>query len=491
MGRIDKIESALEQKGLTQSDIDYQIKLITAGTNHVKLLRPCSVGDGIFRLTRNQVKEATALFDASSGTLSIEKFVPASGAATRMFKSVFQWINNPSKHEQSINEFFKKAEVLASFEEWVLCADRCDVETFEGGLKSKVSWLKLLVSEDGLGFAQKPKGVLPFHQYGSIYRTPVAEHMVEATRYASQDGKCKLHFTISQQFQDLFDASIEDALSLTELQGYDFDISFSFQRENTDTIAANKDNSPFLVDDEFVFRPGGHGALIHNLNDLDSDVVFIKNIDNVCHQAHIETTVTYKKAIAGKLLELRSDLLVLKGHLKKGLLDEREIQLLREKWQIRIPKGYRALQAFLARPIRACGMVVNEGEPGGGPFWVQDEILGESVQVIEQSQVDLKDSAQSIALKKASHFNPVDIVCMLKDLDGNSIDLSKYINKEQYFIANKSINGLDIKALEWPGLWNGAMANWITIFIEVPISTFNPVKEFKDLLRSAHIRKKS
>lgn len=490
MSSIDKTGSVLEQKGLTEADIQNQVALITAGTQYVKLLRPCSVGDGIFRLHRNEVKAAVALFENAASSLSIEKFVPASGAATRMFKSVFQWIENPKKHEEEINKFFKKAEVLASFEDWVLCADRCDVETFEGGLASKVSWLKLLVSDEGLGFAQKPKGVLPFHQYGSLYRTPIAEHLVEATRYASQDGNCKLHFTISEQFQDLFEAAVEAALNLTELQGYNFDISFSYQQANTDTIAVNKDNDPFLLNDEFVFRPGGHGALIHNLNALKSDLVFIKNIDNVCHQTHIETTVTYKKAIAGKLLELREDLLVLRGHLKKGLLDEREIQILREKWQIRIPKGYRALQAFLARPIRACGMVVNEGEPGGGPFWVQDEVLGESVQIIEQSQVDLKDSAQSIALKKASHFNPVDLVCMLKDLDGNSIDLTQYINQEQYFIASKSVNGKEIKALEWPGLWNGAMANWITIFVEVPISTFNPVKEFKDLFRAPHNPKK-
>jgi hypothetical protein len=490
MNSMDKVSDVLAQKGLTEADIEKQLSLIKAGTKHVKLLRPCSVGDGVFRLTRNEVKEAVANFETSLNSLSVEKFIPASGAATRMFKSVFQWIEKPLKHEEEINKFFTKAEVLASFEEWVLCADRCDIETFEGGLDSKVSWLKLLVSDQGLDFAQKPKGVLPFHQYGSNYRTPVAEHMVESTRYASNHGKCKLHFTISKQFQDLFGAAVQDALQLTELQGYDFDVSFSYQQENTDTVATNMDNTPVLVNDQMVFRPGGHGALIHNLNNIKSDLVFIKNIDNVCHQNQIETTITYKKAIAGKLLQLRSDLQILRGHLKKGLLDEREIQLLRDKWQIRIPKGYRALQAFLARPIRACGMVANEGEPGGGPFWIQDEVLGESVQIVEQSQVDLKDSAQSIALKKASHFNPVDLVCLLKDLEGNSIDLTGYINADQYFIAKKTINGKDIKALEWPGLWNGSMANWITIFVEVPISTFNPVKEFKDLFRAPHNPKK-
>ena len=483
-------KAALKQRGISESDLTHQLELIARGTNFIKLLRPCSVGDGIIRMSNTKLNDAIAAFDAESANYDLAKFVPASGAATRMFKRIYTWVNEPKKNEADINRFFRDIEKFPLFEEWVLCADRCDIETFESGLDSKIAWLKLLLEEEGLGYALKPKGLIPFHLYGETTRTPLVEHLVEATRYASQDNVCKLHFTISEQHLDGFEAELEIAKELGELKSYDFQVSFSFQEAKTDTVAANVSNEPFTLNGDLVMRPGGHGALIHNLNNLDSDLVFVKNIDNVCHQERIETTVRYKKALAGKLFELRADLHLLDKHLKKGLIDEREIQKLRDKWQIRIPKSYRVLQAFLKRPIRVCGMVLNEGEPGGGPFWVKDQILGESIQILEQSQIDLSDSSQSLTLKHASHFNPVDIVCCLKDLEGNKIDLLQYIDSEQFFIAQKTVEGQSIKALEWPGLWNGAMANWITLFVEVPVSTFNPVKEFKDLLRPAHSAKK-
>lgn len=469
--------------------LESQIEKIKNGTNYVKLLRPCTVGDGIFRLTKDQIDLAIKEYNKHASSTSIEKFVPASGAATRMFKSIYNWIETPEKFETEINRFFQAIEKFAAFEEWLLEADRLDVPTFEAGLESQVEWLKLLVNQEALGFAHRPKGLIPFHQYHENTRTPVLEHLVEATRYALNGEKCKLHFTVSEEHLEGFEAELEYLETHGELKGFDFDVNFSFQSASTDTVATDSDFNVLIENGTPLMRPGGHGALIHNLNALNSELVFIKNIDNVCHQSKIETTVKYKKMLAGVLFQLREDLKIIDKHLKKGLLDEIEIQELREKWDVRIPKSYRELKEFLKRPIRVCGMVQNEGEPGGGPFWVMDSHLGESVQIVEQSQVNITDSAQNQTLKHSTHFNPVDLVCYLRDLDGNEIDLHKYVDDQLYFVASKSHKGKEIKALEWPGLWNGAMANWITVFVEVPIATFNPVKEFKDLLRPAHLSK--
>ena len=476
---------------LSKDEIVRQVSLIKRGTKYVKLLRPCSKGDGVIVFKSNQISLLLDRYEKESQYLEIEKFVPASGAATRMFKEIYNWVESPKKYELEIIRFFKDAEDLACFEDWVSAADKQDVETFEGGLNSRISWLKLLLSEAGLGYAVRPKGVIPFHQYDKLKtRTPIAEHLIEAIKYAHKNKVCRLHFTISSEFRALFEQEIEKALKLKELNGFQFEIEFSVQGKETNTVALSGKNELIYNGEKLLLRPGGHGSLIHNLNQLKSDLVFIKNIDNVCHEDRLATTVKYKKALAGLLFQFRDDLKIIKQQLDKGLIDERSIQQIRDKWDVRIPKTYRSLQAFLKRPIRVCGMVKNEGEPGGGPFWIQDEQLGESVQIIEQSQVNKKDSSQSITLKNATHFNPVDLVCFVKDLEGNSIDLTEYIDQEQCFIAFKSQNGKNIKALEWPGLWNGAMANWITIFAEVPLSTFNPVKEFKDLLRPFHKSKK-
>lgn len=488
-----KIESVLLQNehqnsaGIKSQELDKQVERIKNGTNYVKLLRPCTVGDGILRLSKNQIDIAIEAYNKHSSSVSIEKFIPASGAATRMFKGIYNWIDTPKKFETEINRFFQAVEKFAAFEEWLLEADRLDVSTFEAGLESQVEWLKLLVNQEALGFAHRPKGLIPFHQYHENTRTPVLEHLVEATRYALNGEKCNLHFTVSEEHLEGFEAELEQIERYGELKGFDFGVNFSFQSATTDTVATDTAFNILYENGKPLMRPGGHGALIHNLNALKSDLIFIKNIDNVCHQSRIETTVKYKKVLAGILFQLREDLKTIDKHLKRGLLDEIEIQQLRDKWDIRIPKSYRELKAFLKRPIRVCGMVQNEGEPGGGPFWVMDANLGESVQIVEQSQINTADSAQNQTLKHSTHFNPVDLACYLKDLDDNPIDLTKYVDEQLYFVASKSHKGREIKALEWPGLWNGAMANWITIFVEVPISTFNPVKEFRDLLRTSHL----
>lgn len=477
----------LETQGISAAEIERQLACFKRGTRYVQLLRPATVDDGIFRLNEKEKNRAITAFENQSKDIKLLKFVPASGAATRMFKRIYQWITTPETHRAEIDAFFERVEELAFFEEWMQAADKADVETFASGLESKVRWLQLLVGEPGLNHANKPKGLIPFHLYEQP-ATPLEDHLHEAMLYASNGVEACVHFTVSPEheegFRQLVKSTIEKMALPAELKLH---VDFSHQQKNTDTIAVNSQNIPMEDQGRYVFRPGGHGALIHNLNELQADLVFIKNIDNVCHRRLLPETVTYKKILAGTLLQLRADLQEVYGQVSKGLVDQVSIQQLRDKWRIRIPKDYKNLKKYLHRPMRVCGMVKNEGEPGGGPFWCLDKHTGESLQVVEQSQVDLGKSRQAMIISSATHFNPVDIVCSLKDLEGNKIDLRQYVDTDLYFIAGKSIAGQDIKALEWPGLWNGAMANWITVFVEVPISTFNPVKELGDLLRPTHL----
>lgn len=470
---------------ISASDIAYQLKCFEKGTNYVQLLRPATVGDGIFRLSEKERKLAITTFDEKAGSLELVKFVPASGAATRMFKRIYQWIGSPGEHRDQIEAFFERAEELAFFESWLQAADRADVETFASGLESKVRWLQLLVADQGVNYADKPKGLIPFHLYDNPV-TPLEEHLHESVHYALGREGAKVHFTVSPEHEEAFNVMAAQA-RIAAAPGVPLHVSYSHQKKHTDTIAVTADNIPVEEGGRPVFRPGGHGALIHNLNELEADLVFIKNIDNVCHRRLLHETVEHKKVLAGTLLHLRQDLMALHEQVSKGLVDQVSIQVLRDKWRIRIPKDYKKLRQYLQRPIRVCGMVKNEGEPGGGPFWCLDKHTGESLQIVEQSQVDLSKSRQSMIAGSATHFNPVDIVCSLRDLEGQKIDLLKYVDEDLYFIAGKSIAGRDIKALEWPGLWNGGMAHWITVFVEVPVTTFNPVKEISDLLRPAHL----
>lgn len=467
-------------------NIRAQIEKFERGTKYVQLLRPATIGGGIFKLKSAEVNAAIDRFERCE--LSRIKFVPASGAATRMFKKVFSWLENPLAHKPEIDRFFTKVEELAFFEDWLKAADHADVETFETGLDAKVRWLELMLFPEGLGLSEQPKGLIDFHSYDQP-QLPLVEHMKETMQYAISNGKGRLHFTVSPEHLKGFEKAVAFWTAKEPFNTVEWDISFSHQALETDTIAVDQSNEPIVEDGQFLRRPGGHGALIHNLNRLDEALVFIKNIDNVAHERLLPETVRYKKVLAGKLIELREDMMKIQVSLEKGLLDENQIQALRDKWKIRIPKGYKSLKAYLKRPMRVCGMVKNEGEPGGGPFWTVDDYTGEALQIVEQAQIDPNDSRQQSILKSSTHFNPVDIVCLLKDLKGKPIDLLQYVDDALYFVASKTHKGKNIKALEWPGLWNGAMANWITIFVEVPITTFNPVKEVSDLFRSEHLSK--
>ena len=477
--------SALKTDLKLDDNILSQLKKFERGTKYVQLLRPATIGGGIFRLNATEVKAAIARFEDSEFTRT--KFVPASGAATRMFKKVLVWLEDPKMHSAEINKFFERAEEFAFFEEWLKAADKADVETFETGLDAKVRWLELMLFEEGFNLSQLPKGLIDFHIYDEP-QIPLVEHLKEAMSYTTKDGVAQLHFTVSPEHLEDFKKAVNLWTSKAPFNAVEWNVSFSHQEKGTDTVAVDLNNELIIDQGNILSRPGGHGALIHNLNDINADIVFIKNIDNVAHDRMLEETARYKKALAGKLIELRDDMMTLQVSLEKGLLDENKVQGLREKWKVRIPKGYRALKAYLKRPMRVCGMVKNQGEPGGGPFWTTDDYIGESLQIVEQAQVNMEDSRQQTILKSATHFNPVDLVCLLKDLKGDKINLLNYVDDDLYFIASKSHQGSDIKALEWPGLWNGAMANWITIFVEAPIETFNPVKEVSDLLRPEHLK---
>lgn len=479
-------QDQLEKRRLTQAEIEQQIECFKKGTQYVKLLRAATVGDGIFRLDDKLKADAVKAFDKAQGKVLIQKFVPASGAATRMFKRIFQWIADPEGNRKEINAFFKRVEEFAFFEAWVKAVDKADVETFQSGLQSKVRWLETLVGPEGLDLAAKPKGILSFHKYDTP-ATPVQEHLSEALAYASSDGQARVHFTVSEEHLGAFEKAVAKALQALGVQEDQVSVTYSHQKPSTDTIAVDDASRPIEMNGELVLRPGGHGALIHNLNDLDADVVYIKNIDNVAHKRLYEETVQSKKLLGGILLQIKEDFLGLHTQVSKGLVDQVSIDQCRDKWGLRIPRDYQKLKDYLGRPIRVCGMVKNEGEPGGGPFWCIDKHTGESLQIVEQSQVESDNFRQGSILRSATHFNPVDLVCSLKDLEGNKIDLLSFIDGDQYFITEKSMDGKTIKALEWPGLWNGAMSHWVTVFVEVPISTFNPVKEIADLLRPTHM----
>ncbi|MET0759510.1 MAG: DUF4301 family protein, partial [Flavobacterium sp.] len=384
---------------------------------------------------------------------------------------------------ETINEKLK--EVYPDFDSW-----KKDQKNYH--------FIKTILASDYFDFANKPKGILPFHKYESHLATPVEEHLNESIMYASSNKISHLHFTVSEIHQKQFENAINNVKSKLEAQSKTaIDINFSYQKTSTDTIAVDLDNIPFRSDSgKLFFRPGGHGALIENLNALHADIIFIKNIDNVI-QNHIESIALYKKALAGILMELQRQVFRYLNEIEKIKENNTEeiVTFVKNKLNAEVIDDFSKytlenkisyLKEILNRPIRVCGMVKNEGEPGGGPFWIRDMKGNLSLQIIETSQIDLQNPNQADILNKATHFNPVDLVCGIKNYRGKKFDLTKFIDHKSGFIVEKNNKGKALKAYELPGLWNGAMANWITIFVEVPLITFNPVKTVNDLLKPAH-----
>ena len=495
----------ISARGITPEMVEHQLEEIKQGFPFLKIDAAASVGNGIIRPTEEQKKKYVGDWtEYSAEGHKVVKFVPASGAASRMFKNLFAFLaadyDVPTTDFEkcffdNIKRFAFKKELCKKCKE---NEGACVCDLLKVG-KYKAVVANLLESK-GLNYGQLPKGLLLFHQYDDGPRTPMEEHLVEAALYASSNGEANIHFTVSHDHIELFKQKVAEKLAYYEQKfGVHYNVSFSEQKPSTDTIAANPDNTPFRNEDgSLLFRPGGHGALIENLNEIDADVVFIKNIDNVVPDRIKDATVLYKKIIAGILVDTQKKVFEYLRLLESGSCSAEQLaeiagfvhnDLCCRKSDIDTlsPDALAEyLKSKLNRPIRVCGVVKNVGEPGGGPFLCYNHDGTVSLQILESSQIDKNNSDYMEMFKNGTHFNPVDLVCATKDYKGNHFNLPDFVDRSTGFISSKSKNGKELKALELPGLWNGAMSDWNTIFVEVPIETFNPVKTVNDLLREQH-----
>lgn len=502
-------EQQLKEKGITKEKMVDHINTFKGGIPFVQLKNAAVIGNGILKFSREEEKELIQLYDARLERLDILKFVPASGAASRMFKALFNFLEVYDPEEESLEAYLKRtndkdikelSEGLERFPFYQKAMKRLpDIIDTKG--KKVYLFISELLGENGLNYGFYPKGLLPFHTYDTITATPFEEHLKEGALYAGSNGKAKLHFTISEQHEDMFNAEFEEAgPRVSKDTGMEYEVDFSFQKSSTDTLAVDMENKPFRNEDGTVlFRPGGHGALIENLNEQDADIIFIKNIDNVAVMKDAKAVADSKKVLAGVLLREQEKAFAYAAQLDKG--DVSELDLIEIKSFLQHGLNVRFSDEFdlkstsdridqlknkINRPIRVCGMVKNEGEPGGGPFWVTN-IMGEvTLQIIESAQIDMDNEQQAALMKNSTHFNPVDIVCGIRNYKGVKYDLLNFVDDKQGFITGKTKDGKELKALELPGLWNGAMAFWNTIFVEVPLVTFNPVKSVIDLLKDSH-----
>ncbi len=469
--------SQIEARGLSVAEVEKQIDNFRNGFPSLPVVRAASGGDGVRQLSEDELRNAEKLYMSRTKEIKTIKFVPASGAATRMFKELFEYVND-NKRTPGIDKLITNLEKFAFFAELA--------KYLKPQIDDKDVVRNIII--DGLGYGSKPKGLVTFHAYKEGARKPVEEHLVEAALYASDGERAAIHFTVSPEHKAGFLALLEERQSHYEKKyGIKYDVSFSEQSPATDTIAVNPDNTPFRNEDgSLLFRPAGHGALIDNLDKLDADIIFVKNIDNVTTDERKPDTITYKRVLAGELLRLQERSFELLRAIERGedIYEEAKTFLCNELC-CKLPEdaSRELIVESLDRPIRVCGMVKNEGEPGGGPFWVGDEKGREQLQIAESSQIAKEDMH---LMKEATHFNPVDLVCGVKRYDGTKYNLKLYTDPKTGFISSKSAGGRELRAQELPGLWNGAMANWNTIFVEVPISTFSPVKVVQDLLRPEH-----
>ncbi|MEY4382519.1 MAG: hypothetical protein RI995_61 [Bacteroidota bacterium] len=480
----------LEKRGIQPAEVEQQINYFKNGFPWMTLFKAATPGEGVIQLSADQVKEMAQKFDDAKSGLSILKMVPASGAATRMFKSLFEHLQEGEANKES-KVFFEQLQQFAFYPA---------LENLLGSNPSEKEVLSKLLLAEGLGYGALPKGLLDFHKYADEVRTPLQEHLLEAIEYASDGKSAKLHFTVSPEHRSRFEDLVQKLVpSLAIKFGIKFEITFSEQKLSTDTVAVDMNNELFRESDgSMLFRPAGHGALLENLNDLQADIIFIKNVDNVVPDALRGPTIEFKKAIGGLLLSILEGIKQLdeqlQGEVSEDLLIQAEQELVAylgfvpsPAYQLMPPEQKVVfLREVLNRPTRVCGVVKNTGEPGGGPFWCQDEEGNSTLQLVESAQVNPEDNGQMSLFKGSTHFNPVDLVCATKDLQGRKFDLRNYRDMNTGFITEKTKDGKKLKALELPGLWNGAMAYWNTIFVEVPLETFNPVKTVNDLLRPAH-----
>ncbi len=496
MVHLDK-EQLLAQ-GVNTSEVGEQIKRFQKGFPFAKLIKSAKVSEGIISLNVTQKKELRSLYEQRGKAKKKVKFTPASGAATRMFKGLFEYLSAVNQYQGKENEMLPPTAEVAHFLNHL--SQFPFYETLKAGLLEKgifeeapAEVIKELLQEKGLNYGQLPKGLINFHAYPEGVRTPVEEHLVEGCLYAADDqGRVHIHFTISVHHRDAFNRLLNEVRkSYEKAYGKIIEISLSEQKKATDIIAVDLKNNPFRKDDgSLLFRPAGHGALLENLNEIDADLIFIKNIDNISIDRYPSATIEHKKILGGKLIEVQAKVFSLLKELETTCSEQRLIGM--NQWvrkelgfdsSVDLDRG--ALWDHLNRPIRVCGMVKNEGEPGGGPFWTATD-KGRSLQIVEGAQVNFNIMEQKQIFESATHFNPVDIVCGVKNYKNEKFNLLEFRDLSSGIITQKSQGGRDLKAQELPGLWNGAMSYWHTVFVEVPLSTFNPVKTINDLLKPAH-----
>ena len=495
----------LAQKGISEQQIETQLGQFKTGFPFLKLEAAAAIGHGIVAPKSDEGRKYVDAWQKyKAAGKRVVKFVPASGAASRMFKDVFAFVD--ADYDKPTTDFEKKyfdnIEKFAFYDELDAVCQKNNGKSIkaliqEGNFKAVAA---NMLRAEGLNYGQLPKGLLLFHNYPEGPRTPMEEHLVEGALYAASNGEAHVHFTVSHEHMELFKQKVAQKADMYAKKfGIEYDITFSEQKPSTDTVAANPDGTLFRnADGSLLFRPGGHGALIENLNEIEADVIFVKNIDNVVPDRLKGDTVLWKQIIAGVLVTLQKKAFEYLELLDTGKYTHDQIEeMIRfvqqdlccrkaDIKQLEDADLVLYLRKKLNRPMRVCGVVKNVGEPGGGPFLTYNQDGTVSLQILESSQIDKSNKEYMEMFTKGTHFNPVDLVCAVKDYKGNAFDLPKFVDPTTGFISQKSKSGKELQALELPGLWNGAMSDWSTIFVEVPLSTFNPVKTVNDLLREQH-----
>jgi hypothetical protein len=505
----DNDEKQINQHGLSIDEVQRQLDTFKRGIPFTNIVTAASIGNGIEQIAAENQLKLIDLYDKKRNNLDLVKFVPASGAATRMFSFLNNFLDSFNPEKETLRNYLKNGDhedlstFLDSLQDFAFVnAVRKKVRErypeYKHGTKGVRAYLfvNLMLNKSGLNFNALPKGLVPFHKYSKYSTTAFEEQLYESTFYATANEEVFLHFTFSEKHLPYFKEEFESVKRrVSKKTRSNFNISYSFQNSKTDTIAVEKGNIPARnFNGELIFRPSGHGALLENLNEVDADIIFIKNIDNVVTEDLSEEVAYYKKLLAGKLLWLQEKVFHYLRLLISDEFDNETITQIKSfLWNAlnvkNVPESIDGIIGLLNRPIRVCGVVRNTGAPGGGPFWIKDEIGNSTLQIVELAQIELKDPHQLAIVNEATHFNPVDIVCGVRDYTGKKFDLSDFTDPDSGFIVSKTQNGMNIKALELPGLWNGGMANWNTAMVEVPLITFNPVKTVNDLLASEHCPK--
>ncbi len=514
LSEIDILQ--ISERGISVETIHEQIEILKRGLPYINLIRPCSINDGIISIPASEFEHLNKSWKKAADSGRLMKFIPASGAASRMFKPLITILN--SGNDISWNdlvsaaengddtacfalEFFGNIEHFAFYDNLLVVLTQKGIELpSEKSNSLIIPTLEVLLTSKGLNLTNLPKGLIPFHRHHNTSRTPFEEHIVAAQEITEDlTGTTHIHFTLPQMSFAQISNHIDDFINTYSDNKDKFDISSSFQKPSTDTIALDKSTDLLKdIDGQIIFRPGGHGALIENLNELNGDIVSIKNIDNILPEIFHEKVLFFEKLLCGYYLMLEEKL-----HFFLTALDEpsdnnfldKALDFIKKDLMLNIPENLNELNPnqkssrifkFLNRPLRICGVVKNTGAPGGGPFWISDK-QGESKQIVESAQIDIKSEIQRSIWKSSTHFNPVDMVCGLRDFRGEKFNLLDYVDMETSFVTSKNYRGQEIKALELPGLWNGAMSGWLTVFVDVPLFTFNPVKTVNDLLKNNHL----